>query len=376
MEWTIQQPTKVLIILIGTIFLHENTRKISHLIYNLCLLIKKYFSKEKANIPTDSFKTIVYDPKTKYKDKFDLLDDNYILTDKDKQEFDRRLPIEIGSIIKKYTDSIYEMNEEVLWYDTRIAEIKDILSLNRNMDAHYAKTMSELYTDSYDEDMSCIGIFSVCEYTDLNTVSEKRQFYANIGSSHWADRDKIHEKLKNVRESLNDEKQIELDATKKIRDEIIKRASKKLKHNYIIENTPHGNILVVYNSDRYAFCYYNDFQIPYDYIIAAIRKYTITFHCEYVFELKPPETIEEKKTDSEKDSVEEKSEDDDKNNDIYVKPKNKSQNNSNNKEIINPEYDIKIIRVGKFSGFNFIQKKQLKKKIVETSFQEWKNKNM
>jgi hypothetical protein len=383
-KWTPQQPTTVLVILIGSIFLHQNTYRISYLIYNFCLLIKKYFSKEKVNIPSsNSSNTIVYDPKNKYKDKFDLLDDTYILTDEDKKEFDRRLPIEINSIIKKYIDLIYEMNEDELWYDIRIAEIKDILSLNRNMDSHYAKTISELYTDSYDEEMSCIGSFSVCEYSDLTTVSEKRQFYANIGSSYWADRDKIHEKLKNTRAFLNDDKQIELDATKKIRDEIIKRASKKLKHNYIIENTPHGNILVVYDSDRYAFCYFNDFQIPYDYIIAAIRKYTITFHCEYVFELKPPEMIEEKKksdskkTDSEKDVVEEKEKEtteDNNNDDIYVKPKTKSQNDSKNKEIINPEYDIKIIRVGKFSGFNFMQKKQSEKKIVKTSFQEWKNK--
>jgi len=64
---------------------------------------------------------------------------------------------------------------------------------------------------------------------------------------------------------------------------IINKHLERLQNCYIIENTPHGNVLMIYDHSRTTFKYYSDNSIPYRYLEPVARKYVKQFDCRPVF---------------------------------------------------------------------------------------------
>jgi len=64
---------------------------------------------------------------------------------------------------------------------------------------------------------------------------------------------------------------------------VIDQRLDKLKNCFIIEKTPTGNVLMVYNNTRESFEYYSDNTIPYRYLEAVGRKYIKQFDCRPIF---------------------------------------------------------------------------------------------
>jgi len=93
-------------------------------------------------------------------------------------------------------------------------------------------------------------------------------------------------------------------------------------NNYIIENTPLGNVCMRYNHDKGSFEYFSNNTIPYRYLEPVGRRYVMTYHCRPLFvdleeELKKGE--EKMKAEQEK---EKSSENENKNvnpNDVFAK---------------------------------------------------------
>lgn len=51
----------------------------------------------------------------------------------------------------------------------------------------------------------------------------------------------------------------------------------------VIENTPYGNVLMIYDNERETFKYYSDNNIPYRYLEVVARKYVKQFNCRGIF---------------------------------------------------------------------------------------------
>ena len=64
---------------------------------------------------------------------------------------------------------------------------------------------------------------------------------------------------------------------------IVNRRLENLKNSFIMETTPHGNVLMIYNAERESFSYYSDNTLPYRYLEVAARKYVKTFHCRPLY---------------------------------------------------------------------------------------------
>ncbi len=64
---------------------------------------------------------------------------------------------------------------------------------------------------------------------------------------------------------------------------IINKRIDKLKNCYIIEKTPQGNVLMMYDKERESFKYYSDSNIPYRYLEVVGRKYVKFFNCRPLF---------------------------------------------------------------------------------------------
>jgi hypothetical protein len=57
----------------------------------------------------------------------------------------------------------------------------------------------------------------------------------------------------------------------------------KLKNSFIMEKTPLGNVLMLYNNKRGSFEYYSDNTIPYRYLEPVSRKYVKMFDCRPIY---------------------------------------------------------------------------------------------
>ena len=62
-----------------------------------------------------------------------------------------------------------------------------------------------------------------------------------------------------------------------------KTGLENLKHCYIIEKTPLGNVAMYYNNVRETFEYYSDSTIPYRFLEVVARKYVITYKCRPLY---------------------------------------------------------------------------------------------
>jgi hypothetical protein len=184
----------------------------------------------------------------------------------------------------------------------------------------------------------------------------------------------------------------------------------KLKNSYVIEKTPLGNILMVYNNKRGSFEYYSDNTIPYRYLEPVSRKYVKIFNCRPIYfdmeeELKNyQKKLEEKekqmeKEKEEKEKAEEKDKEDNlnKKNNVIVEskknvfakfksynkeagtghvnvgapPKNSIPNNkvtdtNNNGKVILKENANRYSYEGKMCNFSFLKK--IDRKVVDKKY--------
>lgn len=181
----------------------------------------------------------------------------------------------------------------------------------------------------------------------------------------------------------------------------------KLKNNFVIEKTPLGNVLMLYNNKRGSFEYYSDNTIPYRYLESVGRKYVKTFNCRPIYfdmeeELKNYEKkLEDKENEEkEKEAKRKQDEEENKNNiasisivepkkNVFAKfksynkesgtghvntaapPKNSIPNNkvtetNSNEKVLLKENANRYSYEGKFSNFNFLKK--IDRKVVDKKY--------
>ena len=202
---------------------------------------------------------------------------------------------------------------------------------------------------------------------------------------------------------------------------VIKERLDKMKHNFIIEKTPLGNVIMIYNNIRGTFDYYSDSNIPYRFLETVGRKYVISFNCRPIFidmeeelklyELKLKEKEDREKQEKEKEEEKEKEDikndikndkNDDKKKNVFAKfksynreagsgkvntgapPKNSipntkiTENTKKNDKMILKENANRYTCEGRFSNFNILQKVDRKKvdKKYSTTFADFKKMQM
>jgi len=88
---------------------------------------------------------------------------------------------------------------------------------------------------------------------------------------------------------------------------IIKARINKLKNCFVIEYTPLGNVLMIYDDERETFKYYSDNAIPYRYLEVVARKYVKQFACRHIFvDMEEELKLSEEKWEKERKEKEEK----------------------------------------------------------------------
>jgi hypothetical protein len=90
------------------------------------------------------------------------------------------------------------------------------------------------------------------------------------------------EELKNMKINITEDSVKDI-VNERIRNSQIKKHLERLKNCYIMEKTPLGNVIMIYDSERETFQYYSDNTIPYRYLEPVGRKYVLTFDCRPIF---------------------------------------------------------------------------------------------
>ena len=216
---------------------------------------------------------------------------------------------------------------------------------------------------------------------------------------------------KTLSELLNNPQDIDklrLEARLEARKFVIDERLDKLKNSFVMEKTPLGNVLMLYNNKRGSFEFYSDNTIPYRYLEPVSRKYVKTFGCRPIYcdmeeELKNYEKkLEEKEREKEeldKRILEEKRLLEDKKQNIVVTaepkknvfakfksynkeagtghvntaappknsiPNNKVTENNTNEKVLLKENANRYSYEGKLSNFNFLKK--VDRKVVDKKF--------
>jgi hypothetical protein len=178
------------------------------------------------------------------------------------------------------------------------------------------------------------------------------------------------------------------------RQHIINKRLDKLINCYVMEKTPIGNVIMIYQKDKESFKYYSDCNIPYRYLEVVSRKYVKLFNCRPIFvdmeeELRLFEEKWEKEQEFKKIKEEEDKKEEEQKKENKIEPKKnvfakfKSYNkdagakismapppknsitknvaeNKENEKILLKERANRYTYEGKFANFNFLQKVERK----------------
>lgn len=73
------------------------------------------------------------------------------------------------------------------------------------------------------------------------------------------------------------------DVEKEVDQVLLERRLAQLKHNYVTEATPLGNVIMRYNHAKESFEYFSDRTMPFRMLETVCRKYVITYFCKPLF---------------------------------------------------------------------------------------------
>jgi hypothetical protein len=282
----------------------------------------------------------------------------------DKEDEKEGVPVEEGGVLgfpvkeEKFEDKYLEkfksfpndffFNElELAEEQTEYEKIKSVIEINKTICINEIENklvkIKEIEENSdisnetdkmFTENINNFGINKLLKYFDLQEEYDDDPDYIDFEELYT---DLI--KAKNLLNTeLNDieKNTVTDDEFKKMtRKKIINKKLDNFIDNYVLENTPMGNIYMRYNNSKGSFEYFSNNTIPYRYLEPVGRKYVMTYWCKPIFvdteeelkrsEIKYNEDLK-KKEEKEKEEKEEEEKRKSSNNPKMVLAKMKSYN--------------------------------------------------
>jgi hypothetical protein len=224
----------------------------------------------------------------KYEDKYleDIrkLNKELIFTEEEEQLREEKKHNFYNSTINKYIEEIKEvdnkltlLNEKIKIINTTPEIIQEEDSLNPSPveETEFIKLIKEERIDNINE--------------EINDLQIHKKIFQNL-----LDSKENHEKIM--------EKSIEI-----ANDFILSKHLERLQNCFVLETTPHGNVLMIYDNSKSSFKYHSDNTIPYRYLEPVARKYIKQFNCRPLYvDMEEELKIAEEKWEKERIEKEEK----------------------------------------------------------------------
>jgi hypothetical protein len=345
-------------------------------LFTMLMSSQQILEEDEEKKPDDTPVTIMDVPE-KYEDKFlnDIrkLNKEFVFDEKE-EELERNKFDEIFLLVQKE-------------HKKKLIDIKDkIWSIEREIEIQ--KSGDDFFNVEYNENP---------EEEDKDTIKSLTE-----------EKVRLEKALSELLNNPQDIDKLRLESCLEARKFVIDERLDKLKNSFVMEKTPLGNVLMLYNNKRGSFEFYSDNTIPYRYLEPVSRKYVKTFGCRPIYcdmeeELKNYEKkLEEKEREKEeldKRILEEKRLLEDKKQNIVVIaepkknvfakfksynkeagtghvntaappknsiPNNKVTENNTNEKVLLKENANRYSYEGKLSNFNFLKK--VDRKVVDKKF--------
>ena len=164
------------------------------------------------------------------------------------------------------TNSINDIENKLL----KIKEIEENSDISNDRDKKFTDNINNF------------GINKLLDYFDLQEEYEDDPDYIDFEELYT---DIIKEKnILNTELNEIEKNTVTDDEFKKMtRKKIINKKLDNFIDNYVLENTPMGNIYMRYNNSKGSFEYFSNNTIPYRYLEPVGRKYVMTYWCKPIF---------------------------------------------------------------------------------------------
>lgn len=184
--------------------------------------------------------------------------------------------IELEAEQKECEKISYDMRQKI---QNSIYNIKSKLKKINDIENNGGITINSPYT----KNINNFGIEQLLLYFDLKDTDEEYREDGNnleeLYNKIITEKTFLIVELKKMEETTISNDEVKEIARKAIIDEKLD----KFINNYIIENTPMGNVYMRYNHNKHSFEYFSNNSIPYKYLETLGRKYVITYWCKPIF---------------------------------------------------------------------------------------------
>jgi hypothetical protein len=243
---------------------------------SIFLNIIKYILNNYDNFFT-LYNTIIYGDYYEYNDDDDkdVNDDNTLQN----KEMNKNEIKEVKKYEDKYLNEIRKLSKEWLFTEDEQIEmsniIKEFFDANKEEIINKMKEIDEEIVSLQEENSEDYVVDSFSYDEDNSMDNLRREKMKELTEAYKTLQLQIE-----TEEGIEKLKQI---SEKKGIEHIINKRLDKLENCYVIEKTPIGNVLMIYDKNKEAFKYYSDCNIPYRYLEVVGRKYIKTFNCRPIY---------------------------------------------------------------------------------------------
>jgi hypothetical protein len=168
---------------------------------------------------------------------------------------------------RKYIEFLNEMKES---HTNKIYELKTIVETNnQKLDKYKCSEDDYCIYDANDDEDSHLGETKEQRIKTLNDENTKLEDEINELQMQIDSSEGQNEIFKLVEEKTN--------------KYMIEQRIEQLKNCFVMEHTPLGNVLMMYDKERESFKFYSDNTIPYRYLEVVGRKYAKQFGVKQIF---------------------------------------------------------------------------------------------
>ena len=219
---------------------------------------------DKKNITTEEKELI--EKIQKYEDKYleDIrkLNKELIFTEEEDQLREEKKQNCYNSTINKYIEEINEVDNKLTILNEKIK----IINTTPVIDEEESLNSSSLQDVDETEFIKLIREETIDNINEeINDLQIHKKIFQNL-----LDSKENHEKIleKSIETAYNF---------------ILSKHLERLQNCFVLETTPHGNVLMIYDTSRGSFKYYSDNTIPYRYLEPVARKYVKQFNCRPLY---------------------------------------------------------------------------------------------
>ncbi len=260
--------------------IYSNIENLLYLVffYNFCIIYNNHFNVI-ANMRRLLYEGVLF------------VDDD-LFDDLEKEEREKELK-EKEQKEKELKEKKEKEKKEIKYEDKYLEEV-------RKMSSEYVFTDNEikltekLYTEFYENALNQIQNSKQVLQSKITEkqyeLNDLRDMINDSSSSSSSDDDVSEKTLIKEIDELNAELEVlnkkivtkeEIDEL--VKKDIIEKRLDNLKNCFIMEKTPLGNVVMIYNNKKSSFDYFSDNTIPYRYLEPVSRKYVLTFHCKTIY---------------------------------------------------------------------------------------------